>query len=195
MLHADLFMISLRQVFRHKRHYRGVVLGLSLGVCGLMVILPMGDSLIDFLSDNLEQLADAKIIHAGWDYRKSAGKLPGSYSFSDVELLRKFPGVLSASAAVSRWHVLNRGHKRTAPVRLMGVDESFFRTTGVSVSSGRKITEQDVRLGRRVCVVGPRIVSVLFPKDRDPIGAAVLMSRFRWRGHNSPACTTSERFT
>ncbi|MEW6350458.1 MAG: ABC transporter permease [Thermodesulfobacteriota bacterium] len=173
MFRADLVMISIRQVIRHRRRYRGVVLGLSLGVLGLMVILPLGDALIDFLSDNLEQLADAKIIRAGWDQRKSFLRHPASYSFKDVEVLRTFRGVLSASPAVSRWHVLDRGHKRTAPVRLMGVDESFFRTTGIAVSSGRKITEEDVRSGRRVCVVGPRIVSWLFPKDLNPIGGTV----------------------
>ncbi len=44
------------------------------------------------------------------------------------------------------------------------------------ISKGRFLNEVDMQQGRKVCVIGPRVEEVLFPKGENPIGEYIRMS-------------------
>ncbi len=71
MLARDLIRLSVRQVYRNQRRYRGVIIGISLGLAGLVTVLSMGDSVEQELGRNLELLGSATIVKATWDIDRS----------------------------------------------------------------------------------------------------------------------------
>ena len=54
MLVSDILRISLRQIYRNKRRYRGAIIGTALGIAGLITVVSMGDSVEGMLGKNLE---------------------------------------------------------------------------------------------------------------------------------------------
>ena len=100
MFLADLANVSLRQIYRNRRRYKSVIVGISVGIAGIIIVLTMGDSVEENLGQNLELLGSATIVKASFDYTKSKRKHGGQYFDKDVDDIKKLPGVKSASPVV-----------------------------------------------------------------------------------------------
>lgn len=173
MLVSDLVKISLRQIYRNKRRYRGAILGTSLGIAGLITVLTIGDSVESALGVNLEVLGNATVVKASWQYRRMANWHIGQYYQRDIEDMKKLPGVLSVAPAVWRHDPNVQAGQRKTPARMSGNGPEMFEVLGLSVSKGRLITEQDVRQKRAVCVIGQNVRDKLFPNNEDPLGKII----------------------
>lgn len=175
MLVSDLVKISLRQIYRNKRRYRGAILGTSLGIAGLITVLTIGDSVESALGANLEVLGNATIVKATWHWRKTPQWHVGQYYQRDIDDVKKLPGVLSVASAV--WQNdpnIASGQRKTAG-RLSGIGPEMFDVMGLSVFMGRPITPEDVRERRSVCIIGQNVWDKLFPKNQDPLGKMIII--------------------
>ncbi len=174
MFLADLATVSLKQIYRNRRRYKGVIIGISVGIAGIIVVLTMGDSVEQNLGQNLELLGSATIVKASFDYTKSKRKHGGQYLPKDVEDIKKLPGVKSVSPVVVTYPTFTyKLNKMTG--RLLGVEENFFDTIHIPMASGRRITSDDVAWLNSVCVVGKEVVRTLFSKDENPLGEKIFI--------------------
>lgn len=165
--------MSLRQVFRNKRRYKSVLLGISLGIAGLMTVLTMGDSVENDLGRNLELLGSATIVTATWDFDRSTRWHHGQYRMEDVERMRKLPNVRSVSPAVMSANVIFTVNGKKFSGRLMGVEEDFFDTIYIPTSIGRRITRQDADERKNVCVIGSKVLETLFKDINSPLNKII----------------------
>ena len=175
MLSSDLLRVALRQVYRNKRRYNGVLLGISLGLAGLVTVLTVGDSVETDLSQNLEVLGSATIIKAAWSFDRAPKWHHGQYFLKDVEDIRKLPGVSGASPAVWHYMPLSHNNMKIGNGRIMGVDTSFFETLYMPLSTGRKFTDDDITRRKSVCIIGTNIMKRLFKEDEGPIGKKIFV--------------------
>jgi len=176
MLNSDLVQISLRQIYRQKRRYRSVILGIALGIAGFVTVLTLGDSVETDLGRNLEVLGSATIIKATWDFDRSKRWHHGQYFSKDVEDIRRLPQVKSVSPIVWSAGLQMRCGNNTMVGRLIGVEERFFDTLYIPLSQGRILTSDDVEGKRSVCIVGETVVQKLFQNKTDPIGKTIFVS-------------------
>ena len=58
----DLLRVSVRQVMRHRRRYWGVVLAISLGVAGFMLVMTMSRDFKKNFNRDLNLIGGATII-------------------------------------------------------------------------------------------------------------------------------------
>jgi putative ABC transport system permease protein len=175
MLTSDLIQVSLRQLYRNQRRYKGVIIGIALGIAGFVTVLTMGDSVESDLGHNLEVLGSATILKASFDFDRKVRWHHGEYHKKDIEALKKLPGVRSVSPVV--WNAgleFRYGTKKTKG-KAMGVQENFFVTMYLPMAKGRSITEQDDAGQRSVCIVGPNVVTTLLPKHVSPIGEKIMV--------------------
>ncbi|MGC8603615.1 MAG: ABC transporter permease [Desulfomonilaceae bacterium] len=168
MLFQDLATISLRQIFRNSRRYKGVIIGISVGIAGIIIVLTMGDSVEQNLGQNLELLGSATIVKASFDYTKSKRKHGGQYFPKDVEEIKKLPGVRSVSPVVVAFPTFTYKLNKMSG-RLLGVEENFFDTIHIPLAYGRGITADDVKWYSSVCVIGKEVVRTLFPENENPL--------------------------
>ncbi len=175
MLIYDLARISLRQIYRNKRRYKSVIIGISLGIAGLVTIITMGDSVESDLSRNLELLGSTTIIKATWDRERISLWHRGQYHQKDVDDLRRLPGARFVSPVVWSWVQKFARDNLEIPGRLGGVESNFFDTIHLPVTLGRTISEEETRTMASVCVLGRNIRSNLF-KDANPIGKPIFIS-------------------
>ncbi len=162
MLLSDLTKMAVRQVYRNRRRYRGVVLGISLGICGLVAVLTAGDSVQSAIGVNLEILGSATIVKAEWDSSPTGRWHVGEYRDKDIEDIKKLPGVLAVSATCWGGEKKVVYEKKKTTARIGGFDAAFFRVRYLPVARGRKITEEDVKEKRQVCLVGQDVETDLF---------------------------------
>ncbi|MEW6137050.1 MAG: ABC transporter permease [Thermodesulfobacteriota bacterium] len=176
MLTSDLLQISLRQLYRNQRRYKGVIIGIALGIAGFVTVLTVGDSVESDLGRNLEILGSATIVKASFDYDRKKRWHHGQYFLKDVEDLKQLPGAASVSPVV--WHggqPISYGAKKTRG-RVMGVQDNFFQTFYIPMSRGRPLVDQDDELMRSVCIVGPNVIETLLPENEDPLGRKLLIA-------------------
>ncbi|MDD3471303.1 MAG: ABC transporter permease [Syntrophaceae bacterium] len=177
---ADLATVALRQIYRNKRRYKAVLIGIALGIAGIIIILTMGGAVESDLGSNLELLGSATIVKAYFDYSKSPKKHGGQYFLKDVEDLEKLPGVRHVSPAVFSSYPVSYNLKKI-PARLLGVDEKFFDTIHIPMAQGRRITEDDVSWKNNVCVVGSTIVRILMGDEPDPLNKQIFIGGHYFR--------------
>ena len=173
MLASDLIQVSLRQLYRQKRRYRSVIIGIALGIAGLVTVFTMGDSVEGDLARNLEMLGSATVLKAHFDFDRSTSWHHGQYSERDVEDIKKLHGVKTASPAVMSWGRIFRFHHAAMKGRIFGVEETFFETFHIPVPNGRQITADDVAARRNVGIIGKTVVEHLFKNGVDPVGKAI----------------------
>jgi putative ABC transport system permease protein len=176
MLSSDLIQVSLRQLYRQKRRYRSVIIGIALGIAGLVTVFTMGDSVEGDLGRNLEILGSATVLKAHFDFDRSTRWHHGQYTERDMEDIKKLPGVRTVSPTVWSW-----GHKMwfnqvTMSGRILGADETFFDTFYIPIATGRGITTADVQSRNSVCVIGKTVVEFLFKNGVDPLGKVIEIS-------------------
>jgi putative ABC transport system permease protein len=175
MLSSDLLRVALRQVYRNKRRYNGVLLGISLGLAGLVTVLTVGDSVETGLGKNLEVLGSATIIKAAWSFDRAPKWHHGQYFLKDVEGIRKLPGVSGASPAVWHYMPISHNNMKIGNGRIMGVDTSFFETLYMPLSTGRKFTDDEITRRKSVCIIGTNIIKRLFKEHEGPIGKKIFV--------------------
>jgi putative ABC transport system permease protein len=176
MLSSDLIQVSLRQLYRQKRRYRSVIIGIALGIAGLVTVFTMGDSVESDLGRNLEILGSATVLKAHFDFDRSTRWHHGQYHEKDMEDIKKLPGVRTVSPMVWSMDQLMRFNKGTMRGRVLGVDESFFETIFIPISTGRGITAADVEARNSVCVIGKTVMEQLFKNGIEPVGKVIDIS-------------------
>jgi putative ABC transport system permease protein len=175
MVFADLLNISFRQIVRDKRRYQGVLAVIAVGIAGLVVVPPMGNAIEEKIGTNLELLARATIIEAGWDFEKRTRWHHGELRLSDVNDLKSLPLTSAATAFVRKADQTFYRKDVRALGRLMGVEGNFFSTFHIGVSQGRVIVASDVAASKQICVLGRNIVLELFPDTASPVGQSILV--------------------
>ncbi len=180
MFLEDLATVSLKQIYRNRRRYKSVIIGISVGIAGIIVVLTMGDSVEQNLGQNLELLGSATIVKASFDFTKSKRKHGGQYFPKDIEDIKKLPGVKSVSPTVLSFPTFSYKLNKIGG-RLMGVEENFFDTIHIPMARGRRINSDDVAWFSSVCVVGDEIVRTLFPDDEDPLGKKLFIGGHLFR--------------
>lgn len=179
MVFADLLDISFRQILRDEKRYHGVIAVIALGIAGLVVVPTMGNAIEDKISINLELLARATIIEAGWDFEKKTRWHQGEFRLSDVDDLGRLPLTSAATAFVKTPDQTFYRQDVRARGRVMGVEGNFFSTFHIGVSQGRVLVASDVAASAQACVLGRSIVRELFPDTASPVGNSIFVDGLR----------------
>ncbi len=175
MLVADVLTISLRQIYRNRRRYRGAILGTALGIAGLITVVSMGDSVEGLLGRNLEILGSATIVKCQWDFGNTPRWHHGEFFMADVEGLRKIPGVLSASPALWKRRVKMSYRRKNFVGTVSGIESNFFDTLHLPLEKGRQILDSDEKGHKHVCVIGQTVEKELFGADRHSMGKSIII--------------------
>jgi ABC-type antimicrobial peptide transport system permease subunit len=180
---SDLALISIRQVYRMRRRYRGPFIGATLGVAALIAVVTLGDLIQTAIGSNLSVLGGATIVKVNInleerDYKED----PRQFSDQDMGIISKMPGVVAVASSVYSWWPtrleFNASYKSKEyeRVRIMGIDPEFFNLTAfLPMAHGRKFTDDDVKTLKNVCIIGNEIKRWFFKDNESPLGKTILV--------------------
>lgn len=147
------------------------------GIFMLSILLGSGNGLENGVLSNFGSYAVNSIdLYGGWTSKPHMGYRKGRrirMSNNDLEILRReFPQIeeVSANAWYDSSTASRNGEFTTAA--LHGSLPSIARIEGITLSAGRFIDEEDIRLCRKTIVIDEPMRRLLF-KDEDPLGKQV----------------------
>lgn len=166
----DIIRISIRQVFRQRGRYYGVIGALMLGTAGVIVIITVGRDVRTNLNQDLDLLGGSTRIKLSFFHRDPLK--PREY-FRDETLsaVRELDGVRFASV------LANRGENASASVGerafrfpLYGTDSFFWDVAGLEAVNGRLFNRAEVENRGRVCVIGFELAKQVFADTESAVG-------------------------
>ncbi len=167
---SDVVKLSLKMVSRNRRRYKFVILAISVGISGFIILLNVSDSIDQRIGDHLLILGGATII----DVERSDldSPHPGEFHLEDVWRLQEIPHVSEVAPVVATENIEAVMGQVRLIVRLVGVDGSFWNTIMASCEKGRLISDSDVKSRALVGVLGGNVYRDLFDL-KDPIGKII----------------------
>jgi putative ABC transport system permease protein len=166
----DLLRISMRQVFRQRRRYLGVILAITLGTAGLIVIITMGRDVKANLNRDLELLGGATRLKVFFEDTITDQNLvpkPRWFHTETLNALRRVPGVSQTSLiAFKRSPAFSSFRERRFWFTLVGVDKDFWAVNSFTSVDGELFDAGTVAGRQRVCVLGGALARKIFGTEK-----------------------------
>lgn len=152
--------------------------GIFWGLFMLLALIGGGQGLKSMLLKNFEGFAtNTAIVWESATTKPCKGFKEGRrwhMSYKDVERLRKIvPELETVTPVLSEWGITAEYGTSTASCSLKGVYADYANIESPKLKYGRYINSTDVLLERKVCVIGKRIYTSLFPEGGDPCGSFI----------------------
>ena len=177
---SEIFRLSLRSITRNKTRSALTMLGIIIGVSSVILLVSLGQGLQDFVTGQFEKLG-SNIIYVIPGKIGSGGFSSGPPNFAGSKLtlkhaadIAKLGGAIAdaGGGTQSISSVKYRGKSMYGTV--VGGTGNYMRLHTISVSSGRGVSETDVKLGRKVAVIGKDVIAKLFGQ-LNPIGKEIII--------------------
>jgi len=171
-----LVTLALHSVRSNPGRSALTMLGVVIGVGSVVLMVAIGQGAQAEIQARIDNLGTNMIVITAGS-RRTGGVSGGAGSFNrlttdDAELLAREGDLLSAVTPViwSHTHIIVGGNNwRTS---LYGVDTTYQQIRSWDVTDGRFFDSEEVRARRKVCVLGAKVVDVVFP-DQDPVGQTI----------------------
>lgn len=179
----DLMSISLRQVFRQRKRYAGVVLAILMGTAGLITILTMGRDIKRNVNNDLDLLGGATIIRlyfedAATDQDRMA--LPQYFRNETADAIRELPGIGEVSERAAKLGAVSILQKNKYAYTLLAVDNFFWKATGLAANAGELFGRDALERREKVCVLGAGLAEEIYGKE-SPLGKLLPIERELYR--------------
>ena len=160
-------------------------LGIIIGVASVITMLAIGQGSKRSIQANIAEMGSNMImIHPGADMRGGVRQDPSAMQtlkLSDYESLRDECNYIKGiSPVVSSSGQFIYGNNNTQST-LYGVNREYLDIRQLSVSDGEMFTDQDIKAGTKVCILGQTVVDYLFPDGSDPVGRVVRFNTIPFR--------------
>ncbi len=178
-----ILSISLEAVFTNKFRSILTALGIIFGVAAVIAMLAIGSGAQQEILDQIKLVGLNNIIitpktvstggegsdDSSEDSKELKQKYSPGLSLKDAEnIMMTLPTVEKVSPEITYSTPALRDGKKLQ-VNLSGVTPDYFTLFNQELKSGKVFNVAQVENGEPVCVIGPEVVSKLFPKE-DPIG-------------------------
>ena len=185
MNYTNLFKIALRASMANKMRSFLTALGIIIGVASVITMLAIGQGSKRSIQANIAEMGSNMImIHPGADMRGGVRQDPSAMQtlkLSDYESLRDECNYIKGiSPVVSSSGQFIYGNNNTQST-LYGVNREYLDIRQLSVSDGDMFTDQDIKAGTKVCILGQTVVDYLFPDGSDPVGRVVRFNTIPFR--------------
>ncbi len=178
------------------------MLGVFWGIFMLVIMLGSGNGLRNgILKEFAGTATNSFFMWAQQTTKAYKGMKPNrgfNYTVSDAEALKQLPelDVVSSLNQLGGYEGSNnvlRGLK-TAACEIQACYPSITGISDIKLGQGRFINDLDIKEKRKICVIGPRVVEMLFKKDEKVIGEYIRVNGvyFRVVGVTSPSAGGNE---
>ena len=176
----DLLRISLRQVRRQRARYMGVLLTVTFGTAGFVVVNSVGRDVKRNLNRDLDLLGGVTLVKVYYDDEQAA-RPPTRFRPAALQALRDLPEVVGVSAmAMKIIPARTIQDKKYARLTLVGVDEHFWEVNSFSAVAGRLFARDEIEARQPVCVLGARLARELFG-GKEAVGQELLLDQDLYR--------------
>ena len=175
---SDTFREILDSITRNRSRSLLTGFGVFWGVFMLMLLTGGSQGLKEILNDNFDGFAqNTCIIFPGSTTKPYRGFSKGRYwnlEYADVDRLANLvPELETVSPTVSLWGRSFVRDDNSYSGVMKGVRADYAKIEAYKIMYGRFLNDVDIAQERKVCVLGKRVYSSLFPEGGDPCGQRI----------------------
>ncbi|HEY8892964.1 MAG TPA: ABC transporter permease [Clostridium sp.] len=151
---SQLFKIALYSVWTNKIRSFLTMLGIIIGISSVIILVGIGKGTEKEISDQISSLGTNLITVS----------LSKTASIDDVDLkeLESKPGIKAISPQISSSNVNVKAGSKSSTTSIEASNESYAEVKSYTVSSGRFITDRDVKNRYNVLVIGTETANNIF---------------------------------
>lgn len=176
MSFSQILIEAFRSLSANRLRTALTMLGIIIGIASVVLMLAVGDAVRIFIDKQLAQLgSNLMIVQPGsmrtaGGVRRRAGELP-TLTIDDIAQIDKLPSVNGAAAAMQGFFQINYGKDNSSSM-VLGITPEMIKVRDWVVDKGVGISQDDVRAGSRVVMIGSKIADQYFYKQ-EPLGQLV----------------------
>lgn len=168
-------------VWAYKARSLFVILGVGFGVASLTLIVTAVDGAERKAVELVEWFGpDAALVFGGNFKKQAVGMRTNTLTQDDIRgIAQSLPGVSMVVPMRARQDIPMRYQDRNLPGSLVvGATENYAEAWNWPLVEGRDLSEEDVRLGARVALLGDKPARELFG-DQSPVGRTFQVGKFQ----------------
>lgn len=184
--------MALRTIRAQKLKSFFSLIGVLIGVTFLIAVVSIIQGMNVYMED---QFANRLVGLNTFSLRQRPDIVTGNVTEDEWRSWFRRPRITYADARYVREHVtvpatfamfcadrqaLSYNGKQAKDIELRGTEDTYFRIKNVDIASGRAFSEQEVRTGQAVLVIGDLIAEKLFA-GTDPLGKDVVIAGLPYR--------------
>ena len=160
---GNTILLALRELKRNVMRSILTILGIVIGVAAVIIMVTIGDGATMQIKQQITSMG-TNLLMVTPGKRLGPGQSTNSISFkqADAEAILKEVGSIKAVAPVSSQSVKAIFGNQNWSTQVTGTDNSYIIATNRAIKSGRQFTNNEVRSGAAVCIVGETVVKKLF---------------------------------
>ncbi|MFZ5924777.1 MAG: ABC transporter permease [Bacillota bacterium] len=178
--------VAVLSIASNKMRSGLTMLGVIIGVAAVVIMVAIGEGAnlqvsaqIERLGSNLLIVMPGRTREPGLGVRGAFGSL-NVLTMAEVEAIRdQCPSVLNVAPEISRSVSVKYG-SGSVQTQVVATTPDYLPVRAFNVASGTFFTAEDVRMARKVAVVGQGVVDELFA-GVDPIGQEIKIGHVRLR--------------
>ena len=175
----ETIMLALLTVFRNKLRSFLTVLGIVIGVASGIAMVTVGQGSTKQVQADVAALgANLLMVRPGAPSRGPGGGANDAppLTLADMEaLLRDIPDIQAAAPSSSRSQTVVFGETNHI-VQVIGTDNAYYGIRGWTLAHGRLFSENEMRAGTPVCVLGTTTSAALIGEG-NPVGITLRVGK------------------
>ena len=154
----ETFRQALQNVWSNKLRTFLTMLGIIIGVRAVIVIVGLGNGMMDKMKESFAELGTNTITVSVWSQGARSVSVDEMYKIVD-----KHPDLLeNTSPQVNFNGTVRVGTKDYRQTNVMGVNEEYSRFKSYTIAQGRGLQYMDIKDNKQVCVIGAYLNRVAY---------------------------------
>ena len=154
----ETFRQALQNVWSNKLRTFLTMLGIIIGVMAVIVIVGLGNGMMDKMKESFAELGTNTITVSVWSQGARSVSVDEMYKIVD-----KHPDLLeNTSPQVNFNGTVRVGTKDYRQTNVMGVNEEYSQFKSYTIAQGRGLQYMDIKDNKQVCVIGAYLNRVAY---------------------------------
>lgn len=176
----EIGKLALKSILRNKSRSILTMLGIIIGVAAVILLVSLGQGLQKYITGQFEELGSnlisvlpGKVSLEGGFSSSSAPNFSGSkLTLSMVADLKRIGGPIEDVSAAIEYPVTIKYEGVSKYTTAAGMMANYANLRNLKVGKGRQISDSDVKLSRKVAIIGTGLATKFFGQS-NPIGKQV----------------------
>ena len=174
----NALLLALREIRRNVLRSFLTILGVVIGVAAVITLVTVGGGVTAKVKEDLGKLGSNLLIVRSGQFRGPGGGSSEARALTaqDITAIKRQIGSLKAVTPVNSKSVTAIFGNTNWSTSAVGTDNDYFIVKDWPLAEGRLFTENELRSGRAVAVIGRTVCKELFGKQ-NPIGQRIRLQK------------------
>lgn len=176
---VNAFFQALQEIKRNAMRSILTAIGIVIGIASVIAMVNIGKGASLSITQSVERLgSNSLFIIPGQDGPPGSRDNTKKFTLEDVEVLKESIYMLEAISPQSSQSVVVMHMEQNYRTSVQGVDNDYFTIQNWSLSQGAKFSQEMLRSGKNVCIVGASVVEELSLDPATLIGTKLGLGKF-----------------